>query len=100
MHTHRCEQCAKDGKEVIWIHPNADAGQISAHTCPECGTVNWKQCKVENGKLPQPQQRQNPVHAIDLQSLLGYIMLAVGLALLGYAAYVYVKERKNKAVLP
>lgn len=100
MHTHRCEECAKNGKEVIWIHPDGDAGHIAAHKCPECGTVNWKQCKIENAKLPKPQERIAPVHAIDLQSLLGYIMLAVGLALLGYAAYVYVKERKNKAVLP
>lgn len=97
MHTHRCEECAKNGKEVIWIHPNADAGQISAHTCPECGTVNWKQCKVENGKLPQPQQRTVPVHAIDW---LGYIMLAVGLALLGYATFLYIKDYRNKSVQP
>jgi len=98
MHTHKCEACAKQGKEVIWVHPDADRGQVAAHRCPECGTVNWKQCVVENGKLPQPQapNKQNAA----LETVLGYILLFIGLALIGYGAYLYIKDRRERKESP
>jgi hypothetical protein len=93
MHAHRCEACAKSGKEVVWIHPEADFNQVAAHKCPECGTVNWKVSKVDSGKLPPPLPRNEK--KFDIETVLGYVLLFIGLALLGYGAYLYIKDRKK-----
>lgn len=98
MHAHRCEECAKLGKDVVWVHPEQDFGQVSAHKCPECGTVNWKQSKIDNGKIPPPLPKNES--KINLDTVLGYIVLLLGLALVGYGVYQYVAERKAKKVLP
>lgn len=92
MHAHRCEACAKIGKEVVWIHPEADFGQIAAHKCPECGTINWKQSKIDNAKLPQPLPKNQ---GVSFDTILGYVALLVGLALIAYGVYYYVRERKT-----
>lgn len=92
MHAHRCEACAKNGKEVVWIHPEADFGQVSAHRCPECGTVNWKQSKLDNAKLPPPLPKNKS--SVSMDTILGYTVLLIAIALLGYGAYYYVKNRK------
>jgi hypothetical protein len=97
-HTHKCEACAKSGKEVIWVHLDADRGQVAAHKCPECGTVNWKQCVLENAKLPQPQPRNN--QGTNFETVLGYVLLFVGFALLGYGAFLYIKDWREKKSLP
>jgi hypothetical protein len=91
MHAHRCEACARAGKEVVWIHPEADFGQVSAHKCPECGTVNWKQSKVDNAKLPAPLPKN--VSAANFETVLGYAIAFLILALIGYGVYVYVKKK-------
>lgn len=96
MHAHRCEECAKNGKEVVWIHPDSDRGQIAAHKCPECGTVNWKQSNFDNGKLPQPQPRNAVTEKISAETILGYAILLLGLALIGYGAYLYIQQRREK----
>jgi hypothetical protein len=93
VHAHRCEACAVNGKLVYWVHPETCKGNVQAHTCPECGTVNWKQWLVEPGKLPQV---TNAHGKINYETLLGYIMLAVGLAILGYCAFLYVKKVRDK----
>jgi predicted RNA-binding Zn-ribbon protein involved in translation (DUF1610 family) len=89
MHAHRCEVCLRGGKNTIWVHPEACRGVVASHTCPECGHVEWKQFLVEAGRLPQVTNAQGK---INFETLLGYIMLAVGLALLGYGAFLYVKK--------
>src|SRR6266403_378325 len=94
MHAHKCEACEKNGKEVVWVHPDICRGKVAAHKCPECGTVNWKQCKVESAKLPQVAQHVQPAQ-INLETLLGYILLAVGLALIGYGAFLYVTKGRR-----
>lgn len=96
MHAHRCEACAKSGKEVVWIHPEADFGQVSAHKCPECGTVNWKQSKIDNAKLPQPLPKNS---GVSFDVVIGYVALFIVIALLGYGAYIYAqKVRSGKAL--
>jgi len=98
MHAHKCQACAANGDETIWIHPDTCRGNIAVHTCPKCGKVEWKQDAVESAKLPQVQTAQP---GVNLDVLLGYIVLAFGLALLGYGAYLYVKKvRDGKAALP
>lgn len=97
MHAHKCQACEKSGKEVIWIHPDICRGKVAAHKCPECGTINWKQCRVESAKLPQVQRGAQ--NGVSLEVVLGYIMLAIGLALVGYGAFLYVKKRRNAALL-
>jgi len=95
MHSHRCEACAAKGKEVVWIHPEADFAQVSAHRCPECGTINWKQSAMDNAKIPQPLPRNQ---SNKLDTVLGYSVLAVALILLAYLAYVYLQKSKNAAL--
>lgn len=97
MHAHRCQKCAADGKETIWIHPDICRGKVAAHTCPECGTIQWKQCKVESGKLPQQARHEQP--QTDFSTVLGYVVLAVGIALLVYGAFLYVKKYQNGKLL-
>jgi phage FluMu protein Com len=97
MHAHRCEACAKAGKEVVWIHPEADFGQVSAHKCPQCGTVNWKQSKIDNAKLPPPLPKNQ---GVPVETIIGYVLLFISIVLLSYGAYIYIKDRKNVAHLP
>jgi hypothetical protein len=96
MHAHRCEACMKSGKEVVWIHPEADFAQVAAHKCPECGTINWKQSKLDNGKLPQPQ----PKNENKWETALGYVLAFVAIALVGYAGYLYIQKRRAEKTLP
>src|SRR5260370_941127 len=97
MHAHKCEACAAQGKEVIWVHPDLCRGKVAVHKCPECGTVQWKQCKVASGKLPQVAPR---AQGVSFETTLGYVLLFVGLALLGYGMYLYIKDRRAAEVLP
>ena len=96
MHAHKCEECAAKGKEVIWIHPDSDRGQVAAHRCPECGALNWKQHQVENGKLPQPLPKNETVQrGVNWDMVLGYTVLLIGLALIGYGVYIYIQGKKH-----
>jgi hypothetical protein len=97
MHAHRCEACAKAGKEVVWIHPEQDFGQVAAHKCPECGTVNWKVSKIDNAKLPPPLPKNQS--SIDFNTVLGYVLLLILLGLAGYGVYLYVQKRGGVSVL-
>jgi|ERR1700719_3526214 len=98
FHAHKCMACEKSGKDVTWIHPNTCAGNVQAHRCPECGEVQWKQCKVESAKLPQMQQ-QNHAHQIDLYSILVWILLLGTLAFLAYSAYGIIQEKRGKKIV-
>jgi hypothetical protein len=90
MHAHKCQACAAAGKEVVWIHPNTCRGNIAVHKCPACGKVEWKQDAVETGKLPNHAQQPQ---GVDLNAVLGYVLLAIGLALFGYGVFIYVKKK-------
>ncbi len=98
MHAHRCEICATNGKQVVWVHPDTGAGDIAAHRCPQCGNIEWKKFLVEPGRLPQVANGQ-PIQ-INNNALLGYIVLAICVALVFYGAFLYVKKiRYKKEVL-
>jgi hypothetical protein len=99
MHAHRCQKCAAAGKDVIWIHPDICRGKVAAHTCPECGTVEWKQCVVETGKLPRVAQEQ--VQNVQRgNEVLAYVVIAIGVAALAYVGFIYFKEwRKGKTIV-
>jgi hypothetical protein len=92
VHAHRCMACADKGKNVIWIHADTDAGNVALHKCPQCGEVQWKKFLVEPRQLQQAQQSQAQV---NFETILGYVLVAVALALLGYCAYIYVKGRRG-----
>lgn len=92
MHAHRCMACADKGKNVVWIHGDDQAGVVQAHKCPQCGEVQWKKWLIEPGRLPQV---TNAHGQINFDTVLGYIMLAVGIAILGYTAFIYVKKWRN-----
>lgn len=98
MHAHRCEACAANGKQTVWIHSDDCLGVLAAHKCPECGTVQWRKWMVEPGKLPQATNAVTPV--ITFEAILGYLLLFAGLALLGYGAYLYIKDRRTITVKP
>jgi hypothetical protein len=52
MHAHRCENCAKQGTNTVWIHGDCAQGNPEAHTCPKCGHKEWKKWLVPVGQLP------------------------------------------------
>ena len=98
MHAHRCEHCAKNGKQTVWMHGDDCAGVIASHVCPECGQVQWKKWMVEVAALPKV---QTPQGGVNFETVLGYILFFVGLALLGYGTYQYIKDRRTTGkVLP
>lgn len=98
IHAHRCEACAAKGKEVFWIHSDTCKGVLQAHKCPECGTVEWKKALIEPARLPQPKKQEEN---FSMDTLLGYIILIVGLAMLGYGVYLWMQKRKSLApILP
>lgn len=95
MHAHRCEACAAKGKEVVWIHPEADFNQVSSHRCPECGTVNWKQSKIDNAKLPAPLPRNGN----KLETAITWSLILIIVALFSYAGYLYWQKIKKEKML-
>jgi|SRR5882724_8839202 len=98
VHAHRCEVCAANGKQVIWVHSDNGAGDVSLHKCPQCGKIEWKKFLVEPGQLPRVRNANNE---IDFNTLLGYVLLAVGIALVCYCSFLYVKKlREKKTELP
>lgn len=36
IHSHRCQAC-----NVTWSHTDASYGNRTAHSCPNCGRVEW-----------------------------------------------------------
>ena len=88
IHSHVCMKCAEQKKNVVWMHGDDNAGVIGLHTCPECGTINWRKVILPPAELPKAKN----VQKINYEALLGYIVLAVGLALLGYGAFLYVRK--------
>jgi hypothetical protein len=97
VHAHRCEACAKIGKDVIWIHPDTGVGDVMAHKCPECGTVEWKKFMVQVGALPHA---RNAGNEIGLDALIGYIVLAIGIALVCYSTFLYIRKLKQNKEIP
>lgn len=96
LHAHRCQACLKQGKNVFWIHSDTCKGVVQAHKCPECGTVEWKKALIEPAQMPQKPQ---PAQPNQLDAILGYVVLFIAVAMLGYAVYLYVeKKRKPKDV--
>lgn len=91
VHTHVCMHCAKQKKNTVWVHGDDNAGVIGLHTCPECGHIEWRKFIVEPGKLPQLASAKKA----NYDMLLGYIVLAVGIALLAYGAFLYVKKVRD-----
>lgn len=95
VHAHRCEKCLESGKQTFWIHGDDKAGAVEAHKCPECGEIQWKKWMIETASLTKKHNHGG----INLDAILGYLVLAVGVSLLAYGAYVYIKERRNKKEL-
>lgn len=93
VHAHRCEACAANGDEVVWIHADSCKGVLQAHKCPKCQTVQWKQFLVQPSRLPGA--NQNAQGKISLDAVLGYILFAVVLAAVSYFAFVYVKKLRG-----
>ena len=95
MHAHVCEACAKNGKNVMWMHA-AEKGNIDAHKCPECGTVQWKQSHVPVASLPGQRARQAvaanmlPYRLFDFFMLTAFAALAVYWVLIAYEQYIKV----------
>lgn len=104
VHAHRCEACQKAGKDVFWIHsddcamnkndsPEEKLRKTQAHKCPECGTVNWKKALIEPARMPQ---RPQAVQANQVDTILGYVVLLIAVAMICYAGYLYY-QKKMKA---
>jgi hypothetical protein len=87
VHAHICTACHAKGKNVVWVHGDDKAGNVEAHKCPACGTINWKKFLVQPATLPQgatPQQIQTDYNRI----MLAVLLLAV-LCLVGYFIYLH-----------
>jgi hypothetical protein len=50
LHAHKCVACEKAGKETVWLHDNEKAGDVAAHKCPVCGSIEWRKHSVETKK--------------------------------------------------
>jgi hypothetical protein len=81
IHAHRCENCVKNGEETIWMHGDEKGGDVAAHKCPRCGTVEWKKFLVRPVKLPGQQVVQQATSAINLEAILGYLVILVAVCL-------------------
>jgi len=92
MHAHRCMACSKNGIDTVWIHGDNRAGDVAAHKCPKCGEIQWKKWMVEIGQLPRVQAQAKR----NYEALLGYLVLAVSVALLGYLAFIYVRAWRSE----
>lgn len=92
VHAHKCQVCAKQGKNVFWIHSDDCKGIVQAHKCPECGTVEWKKALIEPARMPQKPQAPQPN---QLDTILGYVVILIAVAMIGYAAYLYVQKKKK-----
>lgn len=90
VHAHRCEACLKSGKQVYWIHSDDCKGVLQAHKCPECGAVEWRKALIEPAKMPQKPQAPQP-NKVD--EILGYAVLLIAVAMLGYVAYLYYQKK-------
>lgn len=94
VHAHKCQACAKAGKAVFWIHSDDCKGVVQAHKCPECGTVEWKKALIEPAAMPQKPQAPQP-NKVD--TILGYAVLLVAVAMLCYAGYLYYQKKMKPA---
>ena len=98
MHAHKCDECAKGGKEVIWYHPHYCRGIVEAHKCPECGTVNWKQCEVRTAALPKVARQHT--HSDLANQISSWLSVAAGILVVAYIAvvlYDYISASKKPA---
>lgn len=95
VHAHRCENCAKNGMETVWLHGDEKGGDIAAHKCPQCGTVEWKKFLVRPSKLPS--QVQQAASAITSETILGYVAILVGIILLVALVSSLFREEKKIA---
>jgi predicted RNA-binding Zn-ribbon protein involved in translation (DUF1610 family) len=67
-HSHRCSSCG-----TIWSHTDASYGDRAAHSCPQCGKVQWQIYQRNVGRevipSPGPQQPQGRTQAPRSASL-------------------------------
>jgi hypothetical protein len=93
IHAHVCMNCASEKKNTVWVHGDDNAGIIGTHLCPECGKVEWRKWKIEPVKAgPQQAVAEVAQAGINLDTLIGYIVLAIGLALIGYGIFLYAQK--------
>jgi hypothetical protein len=88
LHAHLCQKCAKEGVNLVWLH-GAEKGNQAEHTCPRCGTIEWKQFLMKQGDLPVARRTEQNGQAVqefvsyqDVMRILLYVMLAVGAVIL------------------
>ena len=43
IHSHRCAVCGN-----VWFHTEGCGGNQQAHTCANCGRVEWKMADIRN----------------------------------------------------
>ena len=98
MHAHKCMKCASNGVNTVWIHGDECKGVIQAHTCPKCGSVEWKKWMVEIGKLPH----QMPQHASGKSNeILAWVAIFAIVAIVAVASYFQLtKIRELKSKIP
>lgn len=81
MHAHICQVCAKNGKETVFVHSDDNAGNVAGHTCPECGSIEWKKAIVR-----QPNKAHVHRNVPPQKSLLDQLLYGIFLLLLIYVA--------------
>lgn len=85
MHAHRCQSCARQGVNTVWIHGEDAFNCQKAHTCPKCGAVEWEKWLVPLGKLPKAVQGHGgAVQVIQLHEMIFVMALFVCLIILGF----------------
>ena len=98
IHAHICKKCLSDGVEQIWIHEDLKRGDIQAHTCPRCGTVEWQKFMVPVGQLPgRPQQQQLSAFEVFNAILVSMFWISAILLLLFIAWQMF---KTNKVAVP
>lgn len=104
MHAHKCENCALNGVNTIWIHGDCQQGSEIAHTCPRCGqTKQWVSTPLLVGKIPseQPQrpgkqaQAQGAVRVIPVTSIWIILLLFLAVAVYAFAFYKFYQSAKK-----
>lgn len=94
MHAHICTVCRDAGKQVVWVHGDDKKGDETAHKCPECGTLNWKQFLVEPHRVPAP-------HAVQTKGAFNYALdIFYVLVIVGCIAFLVYDHVTKKEGMP
>jgi sensor domain CHASE-containing protein len=89
MHAHRCKNCLKQGRNVVWIHGDCQQGNPETHKCPQCGEMVWQKWLVPVAQLPQSVAKV----VADNHDVLAWIIFALGMLLLVCAVALYLNEK-------